>query len=106
MKTYSNEKPEVYAVSGQELRIRWNIQEVSAPSIDDEPKTQWEANEALCSVFDNRSQIIEKIIGSVHTPGAEVALINNKDINQDAYLDYQEFRLLSKELADEWLNNR
>ena len=104
MKVYSSEQPEIYAVSGQDLRIRWNIQEVPAPSMDNDPRTQWEANEALCSVFDSRSQIIEKIIGSVHTAGAEVALINNKDINPEAYATYQAFREQAKVLAFAWVN--
>lgn len=99
MKTYSNDKPLVYAVSGQELRIHWGMVE-----IEKEDQTIWEANEALCSVFDSRSQIIEKIIGSVHTAGAEVALINNKDINPEAYATYQAFREQAKLLASEWVN--
>jgi predicted Mrr-cat superfamily restriction endonuclease len=104
MKAYSNDKPEVYVVSGQELRIHWNIQEVPAPSMDDEPRTQWEANEALCHVKDTRDTLIEKIIGSVHTAGAEIALINNKDVNPEAYAQYQAFRAEAKLLADGWIS--
>jgi predicted Mrr-cat superfamily restriction endonuclease len=104
MKVYSGTQPEVYAVSGQELRIHWNIKEVPAPSMDDETETQWEANEALCHVNDTRDVLIEKIIGSVHTAGAEIALINNKDIDPDAYAEYQAFRAEAKALADGWVN--
>ena len=99
MKTYSNDKPLVYAVSGQELRIHWGMVE-----IEKEDQTIWEANEALCSVFDSRSQIIEKIIGSVHDTGAEIALINNKDARAVDYAEYQAFRVQAKELADGWVN--
>lgn len=98
MKTYSNDKPLVYAVSGQELRIHWGM-----VKIEKENQTIWEANEALCSVFDNRSQIIEAIIGSVYDTGAEIALINNQVGKPQAYTDYQAFRVLAKELADNWL---
>jgi hypothetical protein len=104
MKAYFNEQPDVYAVSGNELRIRWNIQEVPAPSIDDTPATQWEANEALCSAFDNRNQIIEKIIGSVMDTGAEIAMINNRDTRAAEYAEYQAFRAEAKALADGWVN--
>lgn len=104
MKAYSTDKPNVYVVSGQELRIHWNIQEVPAPSIDDEPRTQWEANEALCNVKDSRDTLIEKIIGSVHTAGAELALINNKDTDPEAYAQYQAFRAEAKLLADGWIS--
>jgi hypothetical protein len=98
MKTYSNDKPLVYAVSGQELRIHWGIVE-----IEKEDQTIWEANEALCSVFDSRNQIIEKIIGSEHDTGAEIALINNQSTRVADYAEYQAFRVLAKELADNWL---
>ena len=99
MKVYSNDKPEVYAVSGQELRIHWNITE-----IERDEDTVWEANEALCNVKDTRDTMIEKIIGSVHTAGAEIALINNKDTDPEAYAEYQAFRAEAKALADGWLN--
>jgi len=104
MKVYSNEQPEAYSASGNELRIRWDIQEITKEGMDG-TETIWEANEALCSVFDDRASLIEKIIGSVHTPGAEIALINNKDINPSAYSAYQAFRDLAKTLTDNWLNH-
>lgn len=103
MKVYSIEQPEVYAVSGQELRIHWNIKEVVAPGMD-EPQTQWEADEALCFVYDTRAQIIEKIIGSAMDTGAEIAKINNKETNPEEYAAYQAFRAEAKALADGWLN--
>lgn len=102
MKVYSGEKPEVYAVSGNELRIRWDIQQTSKEDMEGNLETFWEANEALCSRFDSRSMIIEKIIGSVHTPGAEIALINNQEKDPQAYADYQAFRDQAKSLADGW----
>lgn len=104
MKYYSNNKPETYIVSGNDLRIYWDIKEVTLPSFDDEVKTQWEANEAICSIFDSRSQLIEKIIGSVMDTGAEIAAINNKDASPNEYKNYQDFRALAKNLADNWVN--
>jgi predicted Mrr-cat superfamily restriction endonuclease len=103
MKTYSNYKPDIYVVSAQELRVHWNIQEVPAPSIGSEERMQWEANEALCSIFDSRSQLIEKIIGSVYDTGTEIATINNQVDKPEAYAEYQAFRTIAKELADGWL---
>jgi hypothetical protein len=104
MKVYSNERPEVYSASGNELRIRWDIQKVTKPDMEGNDQTTWEANEALCSVFCNRSQIIEAIIGSVYDTGAEIALINNQADKPEAYAEYQAFRALAKQLADGWLN--
>lgn len=98
MKVYSSEQQEIYAVSGQELRIHWDIKEVT---INDQ--TQWEADEALCTIWDDRSTLIEKIIGSVYTPSAEFAMINNKDDKPEKYAEYQAFRTTAKSLADGWL---
>ena len=103
MKYYSDTKPENYVTSGNDLRIYWNIKEVEIPSFDGEQRKQWEANEAICSIFDNRSQIIEKIIGSLYDTGEEIAFINNKDQKPEEYAAYQEFRLLAKSLANGWI---
>lgn len=103
MKTYSDNPLETYQVSGQELRIHWNQKQVEIPSGDGELKTVWESNEALCNVYDNRSILIQKIIGSVLGFADEVALVNNKDEKPDAYAEYQDFRAKAKQLADGWL---
>jgi cobalamin-dependent methionine synthase I len=102
-KVYSQTELPVYQVSGDDLRIHWNSTQVTKTGINGETITQWEANEALCSVFDNRHLLIEKIIGSVYTPGAEIATINNQTAKPDEYEEYQEFRALAKTLADGWL---
>ncbi len=95
MKTYSNEKPNVYDISGQEFRIHFDIQEITT-----EEGTQWQAEEALCHINDTRNQIIEKIIATRYSVGAELAAINNQTTDPDAYAAYQAFRVLAKELAD------
>ena len=99
MKVYSSDKPETYAASGSELRIHWDMQEITVGE-----STQWEANEALCNIYDTRGQIIEKIIGSVMDTGAEIAAINNRDTDPEEYAEYQAFRTLAKQLADGWVN--
>ncbi len=106
MKVYSNEKPEAYSASGNELRIRWDIQQVTKPDMEGNDQTTWVANEALCTRFDSRSDIIEKVIGSVFTSGAEIALINNKEKDPQAYSEYQEFRNQAKLLADGWVSTK
>lgn len=103
MKTYSDDQPESYAVSGHELRVHWNIQQVTAPSMDDEPRMHWEANEALCSIFDDRGALISKIIRSVYSVDDEIATINNQSTKPDEYAAYQAFRAEAKALADGWL---
>lgn len=103
MKTYSNEQPETYQVIGKTLRIHWNIQEVTKEGMDG-TETVWEADEALCDKGDSRDKLIEKIIGSVYSTGAEIAAINNAADKPEAHAEYQAFRQEAKDLADGWLN--
>lgn len=104
MKVQSNEQLPAYQVSGQELRIHWDEQEVPALSMGDEVRTVWEQNEALCGVSDSRGQIISAIIRSVYSIDDELATINNQAQKPDAYAAYQAFRSQAKQLADGWLN--
>jgi hypothetical protein len=104
MKSFSDIQPDVYQVIGDFLHIHWNIEQVAAPSMG-EPRTQWSADEAVVNKAANRSQIIEAIIGSVFTTGAEIAVINNQTSDPATYVAYQEFRVQAKQLADGWLND-
>jgi hypothetical protein len=98
MKVFSNTQLPTYEVSGQVLRIHWDAQEVPAPSFD-EPRTQWEQNEALCQVSDSYGQLVAKIIGSVYDYNAEFAAIND---GGEKYATYQAFRVQAKALAEGW----
>jgi len=106
MKSYSSNKPDVFAVSGDEVRVHWDIQEQTVQDLEGHDLTQWSANEALIKVHDSREKIIEKIIGSIYTIQEEIALINNKDDRPDDYADYQMVRLVAKDLATQWVNQR
>jgi hypothetical protein len=94
MKTQAGYEFQTYEVSESDLRIHWDIQEV---------ENGWEAQEALCNRYDTREALIEKIIGSVYSPSAEIAAINNKDEKPEQYAEYQAFRTQAKALADGWL---
>ena len=101
MKVYSSEQPQVYEVSCKELRIQWDAQEVTKEGMDG-LETVWEANEALCGVYDDRNTLIEKIMRSVYpTYGSEVAAIVN---GGDDAAAHESMRTLAKSLADGWLN--
>lgn len=106
MKMQSTDKPEVYAVSGRELRVHWNIEQVTREGMDGETETFWQANEALCIVSDTRNILIEKIIGSIYSIAAEIATINSRDSDPEEYAAYQAFRDQAKALADGWLSGR
>lgn len=106
MKVYSDNQPLAYDVSGNELRIHWNIVEVAAPDIDGAPRMQWEADEALAFTYDTRSLLISKIIRSEYSVDDEFALINNRDEKPEQYAEFQAFRAQAKALADGWIAQR
>lgn len=100
MKTQASYEIQTYEVSEYELRIRWNIEQKTKEDMNGSTITYWEADEALCDRRDSRSQIIEKIIGSVYTVGGEIAAIRNGGQAAD---DHQLLRTKAKALADGWL---
>jgi hypothetical protein len=104
MKTFANHFLETYGVNNLDLYIRWNVVERTEKTPAGETITCWEANEALCKITDDRASLIEKIIGSVYSHAAEIAIINNKETKSEEYAKYQAFRVQAKALADGWLN--
>jgi hypothetical protein len=106
MKTQSNSPILPYEVSGMELRIHWNIEEKTKDGTDGKPYSYWEADEALCGKFDDRSTLIEAIIATEYSTGRELATINNQATDPEAYAEYQTFRAQAKALADGWLSVR
>lgn len=101
MKVFAGREFQVYEVSGREVRIHWNIEQFTREGMDG-PEVQWMADEAVCLVSDSRDQMIEKIIASQYTVGAEIATINNKDSKPEEYAAYQAFRQIAKNLASGW----
>jgi len=90
-----------FQILGNTLRIHFNqtTEEVTDMSTA-EVRTDYVSEEALCTTFDSRAQIIEAIIKSRYrTVGAEFAAINNGDPDYSAY---QSFRQLAKTLASDW----
>ena len=103
MKTYSQTQPQDYDISGNEVRIHWDIQEQTIEDMDGQPKTQWVANEAVVMVHDSREAMIEKIIASVYSLQQEIAVINNRDTKPEEHDQYQTLRQTAKQLADGWV---
>ena len=106
MKVNATEKLPVYQVLDQKLLIHWNEQIIEKESETGELLIGYEYNEARAFIYDERSQLIEKIINSVYSSGAEFAVINNKEEKPEQYAEYQAFRLKAKELADGWIAQR
>lgn len=103
--TASNQLPD-YQVIGQKLLIHWDEQVIQKEVQIGEIVTMYEYSEASAFVYDTRANLIEKIIGSVYSSGAEFAVINNKEEKPEQYAEYQAFRLKAKKLADGWIAQR
>lgn len=101
MKVYSDTQLPVYQVIGQTLRIHWDFAEETKEQSDGPEVVAHVCSEAICDKADRRNTIIEKIMASEYTTGAELAAINNGGEDYDAY---QAFRLQAKALADGWVN--
>lgn len=94
-----------FQILGHTLRIHFNqtTEQVTDTSTE-EVRTDYVSEEAVCTIYDNRSQIIEAIIKSRYrTIGAELAAINNGDLD---YSEYQSFRQLAKTLTNDWESYR
>lgn len=102
MKVKSDTLFEKFNVSGQELRVHWNIVE----QVNEDEVVEYEAEEALCLALDSREVIIEKIIASKYSLSNELATINNQLEKPEQYAAYQEHRALAKQLATEYVNTR
>ncbi len=102
MKVKSDTLFEKFNVSGQELRVHWNIVE----QVTEDEVIEYVAEEALCLALDSREVIIEKIIASKYSLTHELATINNQLEKPEQYTAYQEHRALAKQLATEYVNTR
>lgn len=62
---------------------------------------EYEYNTCEISNSPTRQDIIESMIASKYTTGAEFAVINNKEDDQKSYDDYQKWRELCKITSNE-----
>jgi hypothetical protein len=90
-------KPNTYSVSGQDLRICFDIKQGE----DSEGGEVWTCQEALVNIWASRSQIIEAIMACTYpTPGAEFAAICN---GGDDLAAHEAARVQAKKLAADWI---
>lgn len=102
MKAFSDDRPEPYQILGRKLFINYDVTEEIMESMNGDPKTHYSYYSAVCDITANRSERIEAIITTKYSTNKELATINNKDIDPEAYEEYQNFRILAKQLADGW----
>ena len=90
---------EVELLQGKKI-FNFDVKEVEIKDeMSDETRTGYEYTTVKVETNATRDEIIEAIIGSKYSVGAEIALTNDKDAKGDEYKAYQELRVLAKELA-------
>lgn len=65
--------------------------------------TIWECDQVKVSGQPTKAEIIEAIMLTRYSTGAEIACINNKEDKPNEYAEYQEFRATAKYIAQEAL---
>jgi propanediol dehydratase small subunit len=97
----SDTRPEATELLQGKKLINFDIKEVEIKDENSEDiRAGFEYLQAKVELNATRSGIIEAIIATKYSAGAEIALTNDKDTKQDDYKAYQEFRVLAKELAE------
>ena len=82
------------------LQIYWDEQEKHREQPDGSTEIYYQYRICTVPVTSNRGQIIEAIMATGYTTGAEFAAVNN---GGEQYEAYQAFRATAKALADGWL---
>jgi hypothetical protein len=96
-RTTSQIKMPAYQVSGGEVTIFWDEQTEQR-----EDEIVYSYAYCVVSVYDDRAAIIEKIMATQYTTGAEIAALSNGGESAAAH---EAFRTEAKALADGWLAN-
>lgn len=99
MKVFAGRELQTYEPSGDDIYIHWNV-EKNVKETEQGSFDEWSADEVVVKKTDSRNVVIEKIIASQYSVGAEIATINNRESRPEEYVAYQNFRLLAKELAN------
>jgi hypothetical protein len=94
-RTTSQVQMPAYQVSGGEVTIFWDEEQVER-----EDETVYSYAYCVASVYDDRAAIIEKIMATQYTTGAEIAALSN---GGDAAAEHEAFRAQAKTLADGWM---
>ena len=98
MKFQTDNQPQTYEVSGTELRINFNVQQVEREMINGNKVKFFEGDQVLVNKGSKKSEIIEAIIASRYTIGTEVALSRRNEADP-AKVEYLAFVDQAKALA-------
>ncbi len=102
MHSSSDHYPELIVQSNGKTQIRYNIMEVTRENLDGSSRTSYDYDYVEIAGEVIRSKIINTVIATVHTPDAEISLINNElaSPGTTAYTEYQALRTFAKQVAD------
>ena len=103
MKVTANEYPGLVLYLQGAMLINFNPEQITKEGMNG-TETMYQYDQVKVSVSASRDQIIEAIMASRYTVGAELACINNKDAKPEDYEAYQAFRVQAKEIAGQVLN--
>ena len=99
MKFETNDRPKTYAISGNELRINFDIKEVEREDpVTKEKRTVFIGEEVVVPKGASTSTIIETIIASRYSVGAEFAMVRRLDTDSEK-VEYLSFVQLAKDLG-------
>ena len=100
MKGNSKNRPNAVEKIGNKYQVRWDIIQ-NDKTFEDDVIDNWDFNYVNCDQL-NRGSIIRAIIHDKYPLiDDELAVINNADIQPEAYQEYQEYRQFAKKIADE-----
>jgi len=104
MKSNSDRIPERITQSAGKFQIAYNITEVVKEDMNGEERTSYDYDYVAVDEV-TRPKIINAIISDVHSPDAELALINNElaSPGTEEYVEYQALRAFAKSVVDEVL---
>jgi hypothetical protein len=90
---------ETEEVQGKKV-YRFNMKSVSKiDEMTNNEITTYECDEVKVDKSASYGDIVEAIIATQYTAGAEIALTNDRDSKPEEYSEYQTFRAMAKELA-------
>ena len=96
----SDTRPEAVELLQESKLINFDIKEVEITDTDNtDIRVGFEYQQVKVDINDTRGAIIEAIIATRYSAGAEIALTNDKESEVVEYQEYQKFRLLAKSLA-------
>jgi hypothetical protein len=103
MKSNSDTYPLLVEKSNGKTQVRFNIVAVEKEDLNGGTRSSYDYDFVEITGELSRGKVINAIIGSVHTPDEEMALINNEIAAPGTaeYDEYQKLRDYAKSVADE-----